>query len=86
MFNLGNNKTKIIVKGYNEGKRILELEMESFEQAELFISRMKSQRFTSIRDAITNEYGRFFINKVDLEIDPIEDEVRYFLNLGKYKG
>ena len=87
MFNLGqSNPTKTVIKGFYENKKILEIEMDSVEQAELLISRMKTQKWTSIRSIITEEYARYFITQMDLEIDSALDEVRYFLKLNKYNG
>ena len=87
MFNLGQSKpTKTVIKGFYENKKILEIEMDSVEQAELLISRMKTQKWTSIRSIITEEYARYFITQMDLEIDSELNEVRYFLKLNKYNG
>lgn len=74
----------VVIKGYYEGRRILNIEVASVEQAELLISRMKTQRWTSIRNAITREYDRYFITQMDFEIDSTCGELRYYLKLNKY--
>ena len=65
MFNLGNKVTKVVIKGFYEGTKAMELEFDSVEQAELLISRMKTQKWTSIRNMETGEFARYFITQMD---------------------
>lgn len=87
MFNLGQSKaTKAVIKGFYEGKKILDLELDNVEQAELLISRMKTQKWTSIYNTGTETYARYFITQMDLELHSGLGEVRYFLKLNRYNG
>lgn len=86
MFKLSNDKTVVKVKGFYEGKQIMEIEFDTVEQAELLISRMKTQKWTSIHNEVSGEFGRYFITQMDLEICPQDNELRYFLKLNKYNA
>ena len=77
-------QTNYWVKGFYESKRIFELEFDNMESIELFISRIKTQRFTSIYNPNLGEFGRYFMQSLDFEIDPREDKVTYFIKFSKY--